>query len=643
MSDTAIDNTSLPSDDVTTAESPQTLIKRRLPYGTLRANDEDELLTTAGVLQTIQSSHGRHHRLDLSHAYLQDVKANKVLDVLRERSSSPGINDHLLFHRSDDGSEFPNQDQWLRSIPSLSRAMMTNPTPLCASFRIVELDNNSLTFACLPAICRLLDDNLTLHKLSLKANQIEGEPRWFYILAQAIGSSALRHLCLSSNPIGPYSLAAFFDSIPEGGTALETLEMSNLSRRFREDEFDEDTSTETIEGEYYVAAQAAADFIGDPKRCRSLRVLHLNANSFGSRGVRVIDSALVGSLSDAPGLPIIQTDEITALSDQLQALRGDPFYLAVFGTKPMRRNRSLVRLQLSGNYYRCWQAEDPQKDLNKFLGIKRRYAAIPTQEVKTMAVFIEQWSRQKRMQQKEDPSEVFFELPFEVSRHLFKLDATLNDVERDFQDAAQFAAGLDGTTLIKMRLSCLDANVTEGKLCRKAAARILSVARTVGYRVRRASTTADPQTEIVQNSATPGFPRFMDLPPELRLLIVRHLDEDNILSGSQFANIISYACEPSTIGYGQPQYDWSRILESASKAESSSAEGPSSTRPAQGWSWRECFASRAPPRDWQADLLDASNEESELRPRAVKGRWSLERTSPSTFAFLESTLTHRTM
>lgn len=129
----------------------------------------------------------------------------------------------------------------------------------------------------------------------------------------------------------------------------------------------------------------------------------------------------------------------------------------------------------------------------------------------------------------------------------------------------------------------LERNEYDAEQCVKSAARVLAVARTVGCRVRENA----PRRDVF---------RFLRLPPELRALVLSFIDEESALSPLQFALVLGFACEPTTIGYGvygHSPYAASR----ASKSE----------QPLEPWCWTDCFLTRSPPRDWTNECLNASH------------------------------------
>lgn len=613
---------------------------QRLPgYGTLRIQEEDEPVTTSVALKAIEASQGRHHRLCLDHVGLEEETVIKILEALAPTVvASDDDKQPIAASKVNTGPPL-SQTRWSEMVMSLLKLSNIGTKLSFQSFRIIELDGNDLTSECMPAICALLADNPMLHTLSLSGNDLGGDdhgrdrfvrdelnmnepdeykdhcnPTAFIKLARALGGSYLRRLCLSSNPIMSVSLVAFLDSIQPSGTSLECLELSTVLT----DDMVDQTATEE---EALEAARAVARLIADSQRCRSLTTLSLNGNGFGSRGVRTIINAVVGGRSSSCEQSPVE-------------LLKDPLYDAIRRAEPRQPNQSLEHLDLSGNVENGWLPDDLQKEIDRFHSIRQRYASVPADDIPAINWYFKDRARQKRLQ---GDTFLSIEAPIEVSRQLPSIGVTLDEWLSDFQEIAEMGAGLTSENWKKLLDSHLFHNKLEGASCRRAALAILGPARILGCRASRRP-LAGELASLSQSESARGFHKFLDLPPELKLLILRHLDEGRALSAHQFNNVISFACEPSTIGYGQPHFDRSRV----STSDTGSAESTlSSTLPARFWSWPECFALRALPRDWSTDLLDASDDTSVFRSRGLDPVWEYGRVQPGMYAFLESTGTHR--
>ncbi len=562
------------------------------------------MISTSGTLSKIRDSLGqeRYHVLDLEFAELGDTGVKGVLETLHG-GSLPSLDDNVQIDVT-----MRTQSEWLDLIEPLFKNSGLHHTPLYNSFRVLHLVNNDLTSACLPAISAFLTNNLTLIYLDLGGNRIGSDVKAFQDLARAVGTSSLRVLSMSSNPIMTDSLSAFLDSIPANGTALTHLKLSNVLT-------DLELGLETPAEEATKAAKAIAGFIADPQRCRNIWYLHLNGNEFGSRGVRAIISALVGSVSS--------TDN---------EVRKDPFYEAISEAAQLRRpNRSIKELEIAGNLERGWLPEDPTKEAQRLQDIRKRYASIPLADIEAIVSFLHLRARHRRLRK---DTTIDSAAPIEITRHLSESAFSLDDLANDFEEAAELSAGVTSANWQNLTFERLRANAWDARDSYRGARTVLAAARIVGCKAKRQS-AKDSQAPVSPAGVATSFPRFLDLPPELRLLILREVDEGSALSTRQFNNVISYACDPSTIGYSTGAFDWADYGRLLDKPESSEDEGASSTLPAQKWSWIECFALRSPPRDWVADerLWEEDDEEAygELVP-IDKMR---------TAAFHDSTMTNR--
>ncbi|GAC97309.1 hypothetical protein PHSY_004894 [Pseudozyma hubeiensis SY62] len=586
--------------------------RRRLPLGTLSLPEDDNLVSVSDIIMTMKERVGHYHFLDLQHAGLGDTRMEKVLEQLRKMYNN-------TLHGSDEAATNLGQPDcyaasidWLNILAPRTQLSKTHPWPSFSGVRFLDLSNNGLTSDCLPAISKLLAGNVTLSRLDLKSNDIDGENGTLSDLAKAVGKSGLKDLSLSSNPISLQSLAAFFDAVPATGTELECLELSGLISLG-----DDETSDE----QNVFIAQSIADFLTDPQRCRCLLELQLNGNVFNERSVRLISSAVI---RDGDG---DATNGHYGISGNVAALRDDPLFRTILESTRRRPNFHLRTLGLAGNIEGGWLPAQTAKDSARIDAIRRRYAPLPLANVEAIVSFFHHRACKRRLHGKERDND---EIPAEMQRHMTSIGVTLDDWEIDFQDALVFGLGLTHINRNELTWACLSRNRAAAIKCRKAALTVLASARTLGC---KASVRSSEKGTAVSESEkhAEGFSRFFDLPPELRLHVLRQLDEDGCLSASQFSHVISFACEPSTIGYGGRGYDWTLVTDSECPIARKNGANASATLPAQRWSWAECFTLRATPRDWEAAQLDGANlvgDKSSYRGSAM-------------LAFFGSTLTHR--
>uniref|UniRef100_V5EMQ8 Uncharacterized protein n=2 Tax=Kalmanozyma brasiliensis (strain GHG001) TaxID=1365824 RepID=V5EMQ8_KALBG len=212
------------------------------------------------------------------------------------------------------------------------------------------------------------------------------------------------------------------------------------------------------------------------------------------------------------------------------------------------------------------------------------------------------------------------------------LGVTLDQWEDDFEEAFYLGCGLNLFNWKALLADQVRVNATWSMYSREAAITLLKAARTLGCRAKKGPLSNQERT-------SPGFYRFLDLPPELKLHVLRQLDERPGLTERQFLNVVSFACDPTTIGYGQPDFDWSGLLNGLAGEVGHQGSSLSPTLPAVPWNWNDCFTHRAPPRDWSADLMDASDDFGERAARTTLPKPGYSRYRPNLFAFFESTQT----
>lgn len=616
MSELDLDNVSLPSEEVEDRDGSAAQHRRHIAFGTLRIPADDELVTVSEVNEAIRQANGRYHILDLQHAELGDHRMRKVLEQLRMLGGAIDDTEKATPAKSDSADNPTAQINWFQILAPLSH---TTKAPLCLTYggiRNLSLDGNALTSDCLPALSNFLSDNLVLHSLSLKANAIDGKDGALSSLARAIGRSALRRLYLSNNLMSWQSLTAFFDSIPANGTALEELELSHVL-------------VDGDDQQALLAAQSIADFIADPQRCRSLLTLKLNGNAFCERGVYTIKNAIIG------GGRSIDAARFIERPPHIESLKNDVFFRSVSHARWRHSNRQLIVVGLSGTTDQD-RRQGEEKEIERIECIRRRYAAIPLEDIGTIVSFLHLRARDRRLQGNSASDR---QVPFEVACHLTTIGVTLDEWWNDLEEASELFSGVKSTSSNHWLSIYLENNNRLAHRCERAAYQVLRAARVTGCRVRlrtgESITKAPEQDQILE-----GFPRFLDLPPEIRLHILRQLDEGNELSASQFLHVVRFACDRTTIGYGTQGYDWSHALESTVDTASKGPEETIATLPVQQWSWSECFALRATPRDWLADTLDAEGPGFRYRREPeVDGR-TMDQMA-FRIAFLESTLTHR--
>lgn len=112
-----------------------------------------------------------------------------------------------------------------------------------------------------------------------------------------------------------------------------------------------------------------------------------------------------------------------------------------------------------------------------------------------------------------------------------------------------------------------------------------------------------------RKSTTGVFP-ITRLPPEIRQNIFEHLDEKATLTKRQIERIISFASDPTTLGYGSHSTQ-SGLSDVAMQHIHDEVNGVEVIQddygllPHQPWSWAKMVQEYSMPRDWPATLLDS--------------------------------------
>ncbi|WFD47585.1 hypothetical protein GLX27_002237 [Malassezia furfur] len=181
-----------------------------------------------------------------------------------------------------------------------------------------------------------------------------------------------------------------------------------------------------------------------------------------------------------------------------------------------------------------------------------------------------------------------------------------SDTETTYAFAWEAASRLTPANWSMLLSNQLEANERNRAACRKAAARLLPIARVVGCRSRDAGDPVDAN----------AFP-ILRLPLELRGMILAYVAPE--LRHTQWTDVVRYACAPSTMGYGLRQVDYP--IDTAPPAEM--------VLPVPPWSWAECFATRSRPRNWYGEWIDLQ--------RALPDTSPTDHTSPDLLAFWECT------
>lgn len=120
---------------------------------------------------------------------------------------------------------------------------------------------------------------------------------------------------------------------------------------------------------------------------------------------------------------------------------------------------------------------------------------------------------------------------------------------------------------------------------------------------------------------------YAGLPAEIRLEVLRHVAEDEILSKGQVRRVMQWASDPTTIGYGRKE--WRPPVAPSPPATPSARDDAAPPSPSltliptvTPWSWSTMIRSgRSLPRDWDAEAYDewaSRNGKAPFVPEPVK-------------------------
>ena len=583
------------------------------------------------IQQVLDSDPSPVASLDVSHCELADAKTRQLLELLSSASSA----------NSDSSASprwsAPEIQAWSHCLQTITRG--PSPENRFGSIRNLILSNNDITSLGLASLSAFVRNNVYLRRLNLTSNQIGPDQAPLVELASSIGTSGLRSLELSNNPILANAFIAFVDALPASGTSLEHLEMSCVLAHPAEAIFP--TPTESLD-----AARAVARLIADDTRCRGLRKLTLNGNSFGYKGVRAIVAAQVGTAFGPYKLPYRARLALTKASEP-------PIARGLLPKSQRRPNRSIEHIELMGNVDEesagpTDEALDQDNAVASFLrnsppsrrySISRYFLARASSSrmretrlhgvaggIEPGMASLAQLAQSDQSGQVSAPSHIRSRSPSPVTHSesaqaeqlIAEAGPEFETWQRDAQEAIEIGSGvdlIDWRVLLKARL---ELNSKDGQKVRRAALAVLSVARTLSCCVKKSQARPEPGC---------GFPQFLSLPPELRLHVLRQLNPEGVLSERQLNEVVSWAQDPSTIGYGEPGYPWS--LQGLRRSDGDCI----AVLPSHSWSWPVCFRFRSPPRDWTAELIDGHAGYGGLFPRDKKASSPSGQTHPFSHYF----------
>lgn len=604
----------------------------RWPVGTFCLSESEEYVDAGldSVLKAVQRGTFDFHALDLSWSERSTSDIKQMLDEL----TPPPLNN---------GQDHP----MLQQVARINYRDLFFKPGFFAHIRELDLSNTIIDDSNVPLICKLLLHNAALSTLDLSGNELGQSSKAMAELGAAVGSSGLRHFQLNSNPLSPVTLISFLEALPATGCSLHALDVSNVlqdtgfAATLRREGGPDAPAEETLE-----AARALAALVSDPQRCRSLGHLRANGNLFGYSGVRAITASVVGSVYS-----------------QKHAQQGTSALRDLYGCYPnsileQRRlpNRSLVEVSLLGSLENGWATQedverpsDSEEQRDRLKALSKRLQHLPAHQHD----FLFRYFAERPWLRRPDSMKKSGRKPEKSSQdaHIFKKilresGGNARVLANDFQELIEIGSGVDLFNWKALLQNAELQNMEYRDKTRLAAFRVLAAARVIGCRARRALPTDPPSLILPELGPTSGpknvpvlnfsgknvtnldhispFPFFLQLPSEVRMLILRHLDSDGVLSDQQFNYVVSFACEPSTINYAANLREWTTVVRAA-RAEKKGVVYSSATLPAQPWSWSDCFLKRSAPR-----RLGGHDSFSTCVPAALL---------PQQMAFLEATAT----
>ncbi|EPQ31744.1 uncharacterized protein PFL1_01076 [Pseudozyma flocculosa PF-1] len=588
------------------------MLYSRLDFG-------EDVPSTKQIVQELRRQDEPVAQLDASFLELGSQKTAALLSLI---ASYPGTwnqsGPSVQLIDSADASQDQQRHQW-RRVEHLATISVKShrPQPDFGQLRCLTLKANELHDDCLAPLSLYIQQAHSLQTLSLVGNELGSDPVAFGAFGRSVAHSGIRSLNLSTNPIQPRSLASLLSSLQHEASCLEVLILRDVQSRGKPWK----SESWRLGDEMLAAARAIADLISVDSKCRRLRSFEFGRNDLDQEALRLIIAAWVGSvwaLREELSLSELKT---------LAAVEGERDWDQLVARTERRPNRRLTVLDLDVRVPRLGgeinKRDLPKGTLQGFLRqgspdrrrhviryLRRQYGkglgvALPNPESTATQAEAVSDARSCEAEQHSDDGDDAAALTFIAEAGG---DPTAWGEEFAYVlavDSGVHLVDYDSITLAMETVTSIDKADF-----RKAALYVVKAARVLGCRARQR-----PASEI--GHGTPSLARFWSLPPELQLLVVRNLDSEGVLSERQFLEVVSFAQEPSTIGYGRADFDWTKVLEHSPYASAPSAPAmaqaaaaPRSRSPAQQeggapcrlpchrWSWDDCFKHRCRALDW---------------------------------------------
>ncbi|WFC99238.1 hypothetical protein MYAM1_001982 [Malassezia yamatoensis] len=363
----------------------------------------------------------------------------------------------------------------------------------------------------------------------------------------------IRELDLSSNHLASFEKSGLTNIVYENST-LNVLELqgNELGRR-------------TLDREPLEEIRKFSQAVGTS----NLRTLNITANRLGNEGIAAFFESLFHNGSTLKTLYL----SVNTFEDETSCIHAAKS-IAAFLSNPSAC-RSLERLHLNGNQF-GWHGV--RTIVNAVLGSSRA-CSIEQGQGTTSELF---------NQSAPNRSLLILDL---FSNGIDSMDTLSSDHNMHAFDWEQSSELTPSNWSENLELQ-LENNLRDRTACRNAAMRLLCAARIVGCRSRD-----------LPNGNMSNILPILRLPLELRGLILEKIAPE--LSHVQFTDVLRYASEPSTLGYGLWQVDYPVDVKNDVQMN----------LPLPHWSWRECFETKSKPRNWYAESMDLHRQSNDLSKR----------------------------
>ncbi|CAO1632632.1 unnamed protein product [Sympodiomycopsis kandeliae] len=381
--------------------------------------------------------------------------------------------------------------------------------------RHFALSSHKLTEKGYESLAQLVEDHGSLTILDLTMNNsIMPLPR-LTKLPSAVSNSNLRKLILSSTPLYPDSFCHLIDNLRS-----PTLRELRLSLAL--------PSSSITREESRKCALSIAHLVRPERPCSrsnhgkgdapQLELLTLNGNPFTIKGIKMIVAAIVGS-SYWPGNTSLTHVELfaTCTADDVDSDDDEEQQRDQSASTSRRRTTSISRHYL----------ETRRAELQRVAGAQGR--VVPP--IDTAAT-------------RQDRPSTPLTLARDAGSRANQVELTVPPLEDESPANRQLYAHINAFNWRHTLGSHLWSNTQNRSGVIYSALTLLGAARILGCK----------STISTDNQESSSRMSLATLPPEIRLDILKQLIDERNLSQKQFDQVISFACDPRTLGYGSS--DW---------------------------------------------------------------------------------------